>query len=305
MGCLTPVEPPRRAGICGHNSGHFPLSPHDARHCELLLKSFTAPYRADIVERRLAGAVAAVARCGVALAMTGITAVAVARDLPDRQVAAAAPVSSQRQVKVEDSLAQRVAACTACHGKQGRAASDGFYPRIAGKPAGYLYNQLVNFREGRRQYPLMIYMVAHQRDAYLLEIATYFSDQHPPYAAMQPVRAAPAALERGRVLVQEGDLTKKVPACIACHGQSLGGVTPSIPGLLGLPSDYVSAQFGAWRTGARQAAAPDCMAQVAQRLSVDDISAVAAWLAAQPVADAVPLAAATGKLPLLCGSFPQ
>ena len=29
-------------------------------------------------------------------------------------------------------------ACTGCHGAEGRAASDGYYPRIAGKPAGYL-----------------------------------------------------------------------------------------------------------------------------------------------------------------------
>ena len=56
---------------------------------------------------------------------------------------------------VEDSMAQRVQACTGCHGPQGRAASDGYYPRIAGKPAGYLYQQLLSFRDGRRQYALM------------------------------------------------------------------------------------------------------------------------------------------------------
>ena len=243
-------------------------------------------------------------RRATALALLATTVGAFAQGREFRQ-APATPSSSPRQAAVEDSLGQRLAACTACHGKQGRAASDGFYPRIAGKPAGYLYNQLVNFREGRRQYPLMIYLVSHQSDAYLREIATYFSEQHPPYAALQPVRAAPSVIERGRLLVQEGDPGKKVPACIGCHGQALTGVAPSIPGLLGLPSDYVSAQFGAWRTGTRRAAAPDCMAQITQRLSVDDISAVAAWLAAQPVADAAPLAAAPARLPLPCGSYPQ
>ena len=39
-------------------------------------------------------------------------------------------------------MAQRVLACTGCHGPEGRAAADGYYPRIAGKPAGYLFNQL-------------------------------------------------------------------------------------------------------------------------------------------------------------------
>jgi len=205
-----------------------------------------------------------------------------------------------------DTLAQRTAACGACHGEQGRAASDGFYPRIAGKPAGYLYNQLINFREGRRRYPLMIYMVDHLSDDYLQEIAHYFADQHPPYPAPQPSTATPAVLERGRQLVFSGDKARQVPACVACHGQTLTGALPSIPGLLGLPRDYLNAQFGAWKNGTRHAAAPDCMAQITERLSDDDMSAAAAWLAAQPMpADTTPAAAITQKLPLACGSYPQ
>ena len=58
-----------------------------------------------------------------------------------------APGAAQ-SAPVEDSLAQRVVACTTCHGPQGRAAADGYHPRIAGKPAGYLYQQLLNFRDG-------------------------------------------------------------------------------------------------------------------------------------------------------------
>ncbi len=46
-----------------------------------------------------------------------------------------------------------VAACTACHGEQGRAGTDGYYPCLTGKPQEYLYHQLLNFRDKRRQYP--------------------------------------------------------------------------------------------------------------------------------------------------------
>ncbi len=53
-------------------------------------------------------------------------------------------------------MASRVLACTTCHGKEGRATAEGF-PRIAGKPAGYLRDQLLNFRDGRRGYPQMGY----------------------------------------------------------------------------------------------------------------------------------------------------
>ena len=41
---------------------------------------------------------------------------------------------------VPDTIAERVRTCTACHGKEGRATNQGYFPRIAGKPAGYLYN---------------------------------------------------------------------------------------------------------------------------------------------------------------------
>ena len=52
---------------------------------------------------------------------------------------------AQSPRRIEDNMAERTRACTACHGEQGRAGPDGYYPRLAGKPAGYLHNQLRNF----------------------------------------------------------------------------------------------------------------------------------------------------------------
>ena len=207
--------------------------------------------------------------------------------------------------KFEDTIAQRVLACTACHGKEGRAASDGYYPRIAGKPAGYLYNQLIDFRDGRRHYALMTSLIDPLSDAYLREIAGYFSALDLPYPPPQPARAPAAVLERGRALVQQGDAARDIPACSACHGERLTGVAPAIPGLLGLPRDYLNGQFGAWRNGARRAHAPDCMATVAKRLAPEDIGAVSQWLAAQAVPQpATPANSLPAALPLDCGGVP-
>ena len=216
---------------------------------------------------------------------------------------AAAFAADSALPKVADTIAERVRACTVCHGKEGRATSDGYYPRIAGKPAGYLYNQLANFRDGRRRNATMTYLVTNLPDAYLREIAAYFAAQHPPYPPPQAASTTPEMLERGRQLATRGDAAKNIPACTACHGSALTGVAPAIPGLLGLPRDYLISQFGAWQIRARQAAAPDCMAEITRRLSADDVSAVIAYLAAQPVPpNAAPAASAAGKLPLDCGS---
>lgn len=202
----------------------------------------------------------------------------------------------------ENTMAQRMQACTGCHGAQGRAASDGYYPRIAGKPAQYLFNQLVSFRDGRRDYALMTNLLAPLDDAYLREIAEHFANLEIPYPPPQPANASVDTLSRGEQLVMRGDAALRVPACVACHGTALMGVAPAIPALIGMPRDYLNAQLGAWRTGKRHAPGPDCMAQIAQRLAPQDISALSQWLAAQPVpAPAKPAAGLPAPMPLECG----
>ncbi|MEO6321516.1 MAG: cytochrome C [Polaromonas sp.] len=209
----------------------------------------------------------------------------------------------------ENTMAQRTLACTACHGPQGRAAPDGYYPRLAGKPVGYLYNQLLNFREGRRHYGLMTQLIDPLSDAYLLEMAQYFSNLEVPYPAPPPSTAPAEVLRHGRELALQGDSARKVPACVQCHGQAMTGVAPNIPGLLGLPRDYLNAQLGAWKAGQRRAHAPDCMNDLVARLSLEDINAVASWIAAQPLpANTHPATSlpplAPGSTAIACGSAP-
>ena len=213
--------------------------------------------------------------------------------------AAAAPAAG---TPAASAMGPRVLACTTCHGREGRATQEGFFPRIAGKPTGYLYNQLVNFREGRRSYPQMGYLIEHLTDDYLREIATHFAGLQVPYAPPPAAQAAPQVLERGRLLVQQGDAARQLPACVQCHGPSMTGLNPSIPGLLGLPRDYLNSQLGAWKTGQRRAHAPDCMADIARQLSPEEVSAVSAWLAAQPVpGTGKPADRLAGAMPVRCG----
>lgn len=210
---------------------------------------------------------------------------------------AAAPVDPQ-------GMTSRVAACTACHGQEGRATPDGYFPRIAGKPAGYLFHQLVNFRDGRRQYRPMTHLLDHLSDDYLREIAAHFASLEVPYPPPARPGLAPAVLAQGRALVLKGDAARDIPACVRCHGDAMTGVAPAIPGLLGLPRDYLNAQLGAWQTGQRHAAAPDCMAKITAKLTSTDITAIAAWLAAQPVpvpSKAVERSALAQPLPMDCG----
>jgi cytochrome c553 len=208
-------------------------------------------------------------------------------------------------------MAERTRACTACHGEQGRAGPDGYYPRLAGKPAGYLHNQLRNFAQGRRHYELMARLVDPLTDAYLGEMAQYFANLQLPYPAPAANNAIThERLAKGQQLVTQGDPTRGLPACTQCHGVRLTGVQPNVPGLLGLPLDYLNAQLGAWQTAQRRAHAPDCMAEIVKRMPAQDLIAVSSWLARQPLpADTRPAErpSAGPALPqaLRCGSAPE
>jgi cytochrome c553 len=205
-----------------------------------------------------------------------------------------------------DTMEARLRTCVPCHGVQGQGTSNDYFPRLAGKPEQYLYNQLVAFHQGRRHYAPMNYLLQYQTESYLRDMAAYFAAQPlPPQPASVP-SVTPDVLAHGESLVMHGDPAHGIPPCSGCHGKSFGGMQPAIPGLVGLKSDYIAAQLGGWRYGTRTAAAPDCMQEVAGRLTDRDVTAVAAYLASLPVtAEVAPLPAGALHTPLRCGSEPQ
>lgn len=197
-------------------------------------------------------------------------------------------------------------ACAACHGAKGEGTNNPYFPRLAGKPAGYLRNQLLAFHTGRRHYPPMNYLLQYLPEDYLGKMAEYFAAQHPPLPPPAVPDVSPELLAHGEAIVTKGDAEKGLPACTSCHGTHLTGMETGIPGLLGLRATYISAQLGGWRYGTRTATAPDCMQIVAGHLTEDDVKAIAAFLASRPEpADPAPAPKGSFALPFACGSEPQ
>ena len=95
-------------------------------------------------------------------------------------------------IDVPDTLAERVKACTICHSEEDKASRDAYYPRIAGKLEGYLYNQLRHFRDGRRYYQPMAILLENMSDTYLREIAQYFAGLEIPYPPPESIVIPPA-----------------------------------------------------------------------------------------------------------------
>ena len=205
--------------------------------------------------------------------------------------------------KDRDSMEARVQGCVTCHGQQGQGTSSDYFPRIAGKPAGYLLNQLRAFRDGSRRYAPMNYLVAYLSDDYLRQIADYFAGLRPPFPAQQASALPATLMDHGRTLVQNGDTNRQIPPCMSCHGPRLTGMVPGIPGLVGLRPNYIAAQLTRWRAGERRAQAPDCMHRIASRLEETDIQAIAAYLGSvPPPSQPAPDPSNAQRMPLACGS---
>ena len=238
-------------------------------------------------------------RCGARWIGSAISLVSV-------MLGVAALAQAQPTERAPDTMEARLRACEPCHGREGEGTKNDYFPRLAGKPSGYLMNQLVAFRDGRRRYPPMNYLLEYQAEPYLQKIADYFAALRPSPLPQPVADVSAAVLARGRSLVIEGDQARGVPACSGCHGLKLTGMEPGIPGLVGLRANYISAQLGAFRYGTRTAAEPDCMQLVAASLSESDVTAVAAWLASVPVPpDPSPVPKGTLQMPLGCGSEPN
>jgi cytochrome c553 len=236
----------------------------------------------------------------------------VANPIPYAAVAAllfgvsVARAGAQETAQAPDTTAARVLACTPCHGAEGQGTRDVYFPRLAGKPAGYLYNQLIEFKQGRRRYPPMNYLLEYLPDEYLRQIAEYFAAQRPPLPPPAIADVSKEVVDQGAALVRNGAGDRSIPACVSCHGTQLTGMEPGIPGLLGLRATYISAQLGAWRYGTRTALPPDCMQNVAARLTEADVKAIAAYLSSLPApSDAAPAPKGSWSPPFACGSEPQ
>ena len=206
-----------------------------------------------------------------------------------------------------DDLGEHLRACAACHGEHGEGLRGAeYFPHLAGKPAGYLFEQLQGFRDGRRANRQMTWFVEYANDAWLRAMAEHYS-QLPPRtraADASPPQQDAAQRALAEKLVREGDAARKLPACDACHGANLAGLDPGVPALVALPADYVAAQLGAWRAGTRESKAPDCMHNVARALRPEEIQALGVWLARQSNADGVrPAPAGSFELPRSCGAI--
>jgi len=167
--------------------------------------------------------------------------------------------------------------CAACHNVDGNSAIP-TNPVIAGQSAQYLFKQLLNFKsEGgkpaERPSPVMTGIVAGLSRDDMANLALYFAGQQP-----KPRTAQDAELVKlGQQIYRGGVMKKGVPACAACHGPDGAGVPAQFPRLAGQHAQYTSDKLKQFRAGERANDPNRMMRVISQKLSDNEIAALAQY----------------------------
>lgn len=167
-----------------------------------------------------------------------------------------------------------VSACESCHGKNGVGKDE--FPRLAGQESTYIVKQLQDFRAGKRSNPKMQPVAKSMSEADIANYAAYFSKL--PQPAAKPATEDPALLAQGESLAKNGDWPHGIPGCFQCHGEKGQGISPDFPQISGHPARYISNQIANWKSGARSNDPVGLMKSVADKLTDEQIKAVAAYL---------------------------
>jgi cytochrome c553 len=168
--------------------------------------------------------------------------------------------------------ATKAVVCQACHGPQGHSANPE-WPSLAGIGAPYIAAQLQNFKDGKRNNPIMMPNAMGLSSDDMADLAAYFDSQ--PNSQGE---ADPSTVAAGEKLYRGGDPARNIPACEACHGPNGAGNEPGkFPALRGQQSLYIAKQLHDYASGARTTGPNGIMQTIAGRLSEDDIKALASY----------------------------
>jgi cytochrome c553 len=177
---------------------------------------------------------------------------------------------------------QKAVVCGACHGPNGNSANPE-WPSLAGQNAAYLREQLVLFREGKRNNPVMYPLAMPLTDEDIADLSAYYSAQTPA-----GLEADAAYWKNGEKLYRVGDRSRDIPSCNACHGPvGRGNPGAGYPALQAQHSVYTIKQLTDYAAGQRyvdqqgnkaRSRNGHMMATISQRLSADDMRDLAAYI---------------------------
>jgi cytochrome c553 len=176
------------------------------------------------------------------------------------------------QVETPDAATIAATVCVACHGPDGNSLIP-MFPKIAGLQPSYVVKQLRDFQAGRRRSDVMAPVLAGIKPQDIAPLAAHFAT-----FKLQPAPAADKkTADLGKLIYFDGNEDTGVPACVGCH-QPAGAGHLIYPRIGGQHAAYLKQQLKNFAAGERANDPNRFMRVVAQRMSDEEMDAVAAYL---------------------------
>jgi cytochrome c553 len=193
--------------------------------------------------------------------------VTLARILAAALLAAAFPFAATAQSAARGAeLAAQ--ACTSCHGANGRSEQPDI-PSLAGQQPDFITLQMILFREGVRQQPVMNQFAQGLPDRDIEDMAAFFASL-PPGPPEDRAPRDPALFDRGRALSVRMN-------CGVCHLQDYRGRN-QVPRIAAQRNEFLARTMSEYRDGRRIGADPQMNGAVFGT-SDADLAALAHYLA--------------------------
>ena len=166
----------------------------------------------------------------------------------------------------DPAIRKKAEPCFACHGPNGNSQNPA-YPILAGQSWRYIYIELKDFKEGRRNDPVMSPMTADLSREDMMALGNFFAAQRP----------LPIAFKADGARVESGRKISDAVLCPMCH---LGGFVGQneIPRVAGQYPQYVKKQLQDFKAKRRTNDAGN-MTSVAGTLSDEDIENLSHYIA--------------------------
>ena len=164
------------------------------------------------------------------------------------------------------------AICVACHAADGNSTVP-LQPSLAQQHPEYTHKQLMEFKSGVRQDPIMQGFAATLSEEDSRNIAAWLATQKakPGFAKEKDLVMMGERIYRG------GIPDRSIPACAGCHSPNGAGIPSQYPRLSGQHAEYTVKTMMAFRDGSR--ANNEVMQGVAARMNDREIKAVSDYIA--------------------------
>lgn len=163
--------------------------------------------------------------------------------------------------------------CLACHFTDGLTSDPKTVPTITGQSARAIFKQLRDLKTGVRASEVMKPIAEGLDDQQMSDLAAYFSGldrrnfDNPETPAISPATLA---------LIEQGDSSRALPACVACHEARAGGPWEA-PNLTGQYPIYIETQLKAYADGTRRNDLYARMRTIAKKLTPGEMGELSGY----------------------------